>query len=110
VGVALDAEGVISFMHHAVTGWAVAPLLAAHLAVGLLAGILYLRALRRATEIFAAGGGIAGALRMGAARFAAIGVVLFLAALEGALPLLAMAAGVLLARWVMVRLPRADTA
>lgn len=101
---------MIVFMHHAVTGWAVAPLLAAHLAVGLLVGILYLRALRRATDIFAAGGGLAGALGMGAGRFAAIGAVLFLAALEGALPLLAMAAGVLIARHAMVRPPPANPA
>ncbi len=110
MGVALDAEGVITFMHHPVTGWAVAPMLAAHLAVGLLAGLLYLRALRRATDIFAGGGGLAGALGMGASRFAAIGLVLFLAALEGALPLLAMAAGVLLARYVMLRPPPANPA
>jgi len=97
-------------LHHALTGWMVAPLLVAHLAAGLLAGTVYFRALRRTTDMFANGGSVAAVLRMGVCRFAGMGVVLFLAALEGAWPLLCMAAGVLLARFAMLRLARESTA
>jgi hypothetical protein len=110
VGLALGAENLMFILHHAVTGWMLAPLLAAHLAAGLLAGILYFRALRRTTEMFANGGSVAAVLWMGACRFAGLGLVLFLAALEGAWPLLCMAAGVLLARCAMLRRARESAA
>lgn len=104
---------MIFFMHHAVTGWAVAPLLAGHLGAGVVAGMLYFRALRRATDDFAAGSGAARALRMGAGRLAGLAGVLLLAAQEGAGPLLCLAAGVMLARFAitraaMMRLPPAN--
>ncbi len=110
LGLALDAENLMFLLHHALTGWMVAPLLAAHLAAGLFAGILYFRALLRTTEMFVNGGSVAGVLLMGVYRFAGLGLVLFLAALEGAWPLLCMAAGVLLARFAMLRLARESAA
>jgi len=110
MGLALDAEDLMSVVHHAIAGWMLVPLLAAHVAGGLLAGILYYRALRRTADMFVNGGGVGAVLRMGVARFAWLGFVLFLAALEGAWPLLCMAAGVLLARFAMVRLAPASAA
>jgi hypothetical protein len=105
VRLAMDGTGLMVFLHHAFTGWVLAPLLALHVAVGMIAGLLYFRALRRATDLFAGGGSAAGALLMGGGRFAALGVLLFLSALEGAWPLLCMAAGVMCARFAMLRAP-----
>jgi hypothetical protein len=105
VGLALDAQNLMVILHHEITGWVLAPLFAAHLGVGILAGFLYFRALRRATTIFAKGGGVATALLMGGGRFAGLGLLLFLAVLEGAAPLLCMAAGVMLARFAVLRKP-----
>jgi len=104
LGLALDAKNLMFVLHHEITGWILAPLLAAHLGVGLLAGILYFRALRRATEGFAKSRGAGSALLMGGGRFAGLGLVLFVAAQEGAAPLLCMAAGVMLARFAMLRM------
>ena len=103
VGLALDAESLMFFLHHEISLWVAAPLLAAHFGLGLLAGMVYFRALRRATDIFARGGGVGAALLMGGGRFAGLGLVLFLAALEGAWPLLCLAGGVMLARFFMLR-------
>jgi hypothetical protein len=110
LGLALDAENLMFVLHHALTGWMVAPLLVAHLAAGLFAGTLYFRSLRRTTDMFANGGSVTAVLRLAVCRLAGMGVVLFLAALEGAWPLLCMAAGVLLARFAMLRRARESAA
>jgi len=110
VGLALDAEALMFVLHREIVGWALAPWLAAHIGFGVLAGLLYFRALRRATDIFAGGGGAGGALLLGGARFAALGLVLFIAAREGAWPLLCMAAGVMLARYATLRMKPATAA
>jgi hypothetical protein len=99
----------MAVLHHDITGWFLAPLLAAHVGLGILAGLLYFRALRRAADKFAQGGGFASAFLMGGSRFTVLGLVLFLAALEGAAPLLCVAAGVMLARFVVLRKPAAIT-
>gem|GEM_PF-910977 len=105
MGVALDTKNVTLFMHYPADVWAVALLLAAHLAAGVLAGMLYFRHLRQTTDKFAVGSGLAGIVWMAACRFIALGGILFLAAQEGALPLLFIAAGVMLGRFVMLRNP-----
>lgn len=97
-------------LHDSARLWRVATLLVAHFGLGLLAGTLYFRALRRAAGRLIAGASLGGALRDGAARFAGLGAVLCLAAHEGAAPLLCMAAGVLLARFAMLRAPRESAA
>jgi hypothetical protein len=110
VGLALDGQSLMLILHHALPGWVLAPLLAAHLGLGLAAGVLYFRSVRRTACLLADGGSLGSAVCLGAGRFAALGIALFLAAREGAAPLLCMAAGVLLARFAMVRLPPASAA
>jgi hypothetical protein len=110
VGLALDAQNLMFILHHEITGWVLAPLLVAHLSLGILAGVLYFRALRRAADIFSKGGSAASPFMLGGRRFAGLGLILFLAAMEGAAPLLCMAAGVMFARFVMLRMsPRIAT-
>ncbi len=88
--------------------WAVPLGLAAHLAAGIGLGALYFQALWWNTQRFAAGGRVTTAAALTIGRFALLGGVLFLASQEGALPLLAMALGILVARaGVMRRVRRA---
>lgn len=76
---------------------------AGFLALGLLAGAVHFSLLRWNTEFYARPGrvGIGAALQV--ARMAVLAGVLVLAARQGALPLLLVALGVLIARPVVVR-------
>ena len=83
--------------------WAMLLSLAAHLAAGLGLGTVYFRGVRQ-TALRITGGAPAGTtvvLMLG--RFALLGALLTLASQEGALPLLGMALGVVIARSVAVR-------
>jgi hypothetical protein len=64
--------------------------------VGYAAGVAHVRSLRRVTDLFLAGRGLAIVLQVG--RFIALGGILLLAALGGAPVLLVTAAGVLVGR------------
>ncbi len=77
--------------------------LAAHLAVGTLLGIVYFRSLWWSACRFTSGGSLAVPLALMVARFAAMGGILLVASLEGALPLLTLALGFLLARFTVTR-------
>jgi F1F0 ATPase subunit 2 len=82
--------------------------LAAHLAAGIGLGILYFRGLWWNARRLAQGGRMATTIAVMIGRFVLLGAVLTLASLEGALPLLVTALGVLLARaGVMRRIRRA---
>ncbi len=83
--------------------WAVPLGLAAHLAAGIGLGAFYFQALWWNTQRFAAGGRLTTATALTIGRFALLGGVLFLASQEGALPLLAVALGILVARAVVMR-------
>jgi len=83
--------------------WGMLVSLLAHLAAGIALGILYFRGLWRNVRRFAGGGRAATALALMAGRFALLGGLLTLASLEGALPLLMMALGVLVGRSVVMR-------
>jgi F1F0 ATPase subunit 2 len=75
----------------------------AFFAAGILAGILYFKCLGWTVRLFAAGGGAAKAIVLMIGRIALLGGLLALASQRGALPLLMMALGVFIARFVIIR-------
>ena len=77
--------------------------LAAHGAAGFVLGILYFRGLWWNARLFGRGGHLPVSVALMIGRFALIGGLLTLASLEGALPLLAMTLGVLIARFRVMR-------
>ncbi len=84
--------------------WAMALSLAAHLAAGIGFGVLYFRGLWWNTRRFTQGGErVTTTIALMLGRFALLGGALTLASLEGALPLLVMALGILIARSVVIR-------
>ena len=74
-----------------------------HLAGGTAVGGLYFGSLWWNARLFDHAGGLGTLLASMAIRFALLGAVLCAASLEGAMPLLATALGVLLARSVVLR-------
>ncbi len=83
--------------------WAMAASLAAHLAAGMALGAVYFNAVWWNASLLAHGGRVRIAVGLIVGRLALLGGLLALASLEGALPLLAMALGVLIARPVIMR-------
>jgi F1F0 ATPase subunit 2 len=77
--------------------------LPAHLAAGIVLGVVYFRSLWWNARLFALGGRAAMTVAVMIGRFALLGGLLTLASLEGALPLLVMAFGVLIARCAVMR-------
>ena len=76
--------------------------LAAHLSAGFSLGIMYFRSLWWSACRFGGRGSLVATIALMIGRFVFIGGVLTLASLEGALPLLTMALGVLIARFVVM--------
>jgi F1F0 ATPase subunit 2 len=74
-----------------------------YLAVGILAGVLYFKCLAWTVHLFTEGGSAAKAIFLMIGRIAVLGGVLALASWQGALPLLMMALGVFIARFVVIR-------
>ncbi len=91
----------LAFAH--LSAWAMALNLVLHLAAGFGLGLLYFRSVWWNARLFASGGRVTTAIAFGLGRFILLGGLLALAALEGALPLLAMALGVLVARPLVMR-------
>ena len=81
-------------------------IVALHLAGGIALGALYFGGLWWHARQFGQGGRIGALLAGSAARFVLLGGALWAASLEGAMPLLATALGVLLARAVVMRQAR----
>jgi F1F0 ATPase subunit 2 len=77
--------------------------LAAHLAAGIALGILYFRSLWWNVRRFADGDSLFTTIALIIGRFVLLGVLLTSVSLEGALPLLMLALGVLVARSVVMR-------
>lgn len=75
----------------------------AHLTVGILLGLLYFRSLWWNVRLFTSGGHVTTTIVLFLGRFAVLGGLLALASLEGALPLLSMVFGLLIARAMVVR-------
>lgn len=83
--------------------WAQAVSLTTNLGTGLGLGILYFRSLWWSACRFAGRGKLAATIALTIGRFVFIGSVLTLASLEGALPLLTMTLGVLIARFAVMK-------
>ncbi len=83
--------------------WAILLSLGAHLAAGIVAGTLYFRALWWNARRFAAGERVATTIALMIGRFVVLGGILLLASLEGAMPLLTTALGILIARAAVMR-------
>jgi F1F0 ATPase subunit 2 len=82
--------------------WAELLGLAAHLGAGFALGIMYFRSLWWSACRFTGRGSLVATIALMISRFVLIGGVLTLASLEGALPLLTMALGVLIARFAVM--------
>jgi F1F0 ATPase subunit 2 len=76
--------------------------LAAHLAAGIAFGAFYFHAVWWSACLFASGGRATTAIALMIGRFALLGGLLALASFEGALPLLVMALGIVVARSAVV--------
>jgi F1F0 ATPase subunit 2 len=82
--------------------WAIPLSLAAHLAAGIVLGVLYFCSLWWNVCRFTGGGRATTTIALMIGRFALLGGLLMLASLEGALPLLMAAFGVLIARSIIM--------
>lgn len=91
------------FAFHSLPIWAIPISLAVHLGAGAALGALYFRNVWWTTSRFAGGGRLTTTIAAMAGRFVLLGGALTLASLEGALPLLVMALGVLVARAAVMR-------
>ena len=103
VGLEMDAERMTSLYFNGLPPWAMALSLAAHLAAGVILGILYFRSLWWNARRFTAGSRVAITIAVTIGRFVILGLLLTLASLEGALPLLLMTLGILIARSFVMR-------
>ena len=89
--------------------WAETIILAAHFAAGIALGILYFRSLWWNVRRFAHGDSFFATIVLMIGRFVLLGGLMTLASLEGALPLLVLALGVLAARVAVIRSVRGVT-
>jgi len=83
-------------------------LLALYLAAGVAVGTIFFRALRWSARMLVEGGAASTALALALGRFLLMGALLTLAAREGAAPLLAASAGVLVGRFLVLRATERD--
>jgi F1F0 ATPase subunit 2 len=109
VGVEMDAERMSTAAFDLVPAWAVLLGLAAHLGAGFALGLLYFRSLWWSARRFADRGNLTATVALMIGRLALMAGVLALASLEGALPLLTMALGVLAARFAVMHGVRGAT-
>jgi F1F0 ATPase subunit 2 len=99
----MDEERMSIWSFHSLPAWAMAFSLAVHLLAGIGLGIAYFNAVWWNARLFALGGRASTAIALIVGRLVFLGGLLALASLEGALPLLAMALGVLVARPMVLR-------
>jgi hypothetical protein len=90
-------------------GWALL-VSVSHLAAGTGFGLLYFHAMWRSVRFLAGGTALKAAVIAMAARFAILSGVLVLTSLEGAVPLLATALGVMAGRFLVIRGVRSQPA
>jgi F1F0 ATPase subunit 2 len=103
VGMEMDAERMTSLSFNDLPTWAMLLSLAAHFVAGVLLGLFYFRSLWWNARRFTGGGHLATTIAVMVGRFVLLGGLLTLASLEGALPLLVMALGILIARSFVMR-------
>ena len=106
VRVEVDEERMNFLLFDVLPPWALYLSLAAHLAAGIALGVFYFRSLWWNARRFAGGGRAITVVALMIGRFALLGGLLTLASLEGALPLLVMTLGLLVARSAVVRRAR----
>ena len=92
-----------SLAFNSLPAWGTCLSLAAHLVAGIAVGVIYFRSLWWNARRFTMGGHVATTIAVMIGRFVILGVVLTLVSLEGALPLLLMALGVIIARSLVMR-------
>ena len=83
--------------------WAMALSLAVHLAVGVAIGVVHFRSVWSTAQRFSSGGGATTVIVSTMLRLAVVGGLLTVASLQGALPLLVMACGILIGRSAVMR-------
>jgi F1F0 ATPase subunit 2 len=103
VGMEMDGERMTSLSFNSLPSWAMWLSLIAHFVAGIILGLLYFRSLWWNAHRFTGGGPLATTIAVMIGRFVLLGGLLTLASLEGALPLLVMALGILIARSVVIR-------
>jgi F1F0 ATPase subunit 2 len=99
----MDEERMSFLSFDGLPTWAIFPSLAAHLAAGIALGSFYFYGLRQNVRWFAGGGRATTTVVLIIGRFALLGGLLTFASLEGALPLLVMTLGILVARSAVMR-------
>ncbi len=99
----MDSERMSFLAFNSLSAWAWVLGLAAHLGAGVGLGFVYFHALIWNARLFAFGGRVTTAVGLMIGRVALLGVLLIAASLEGALPLLMTALGVLFSRWLIMR-------
>jgi F1F0 ATPase subunit 2 len=103
VGLEMDGKQMTSLSLNNLPNWATLLSLAAHLAAGIMVGVLYFRSLWWNARRVTAGNRMSTTIAVMIGRFVILGTVLTLASLEGALPLLLMALGIVIARFLVMR-------
>jgi F1F0 ATPase subunit 2 len=103
VGLEMDEDRMSLHWFHGLLSWVLLPVLAAHLLGGIGLGVLYFRGLRWNTRQFVDGARIAAVVALMFGRFALLAAVLWAVSLEGAMPLLAAALGLFIARGLAIR-------
>jgi F1F0 ATPase subunit 2 len=98
----IDEERMSFHSFDSLPAWATFLSSTAHLTVGIALGVLYFRSLWWNICRFTGGGRVTTAIALMIGRFALLASLLILASLEGALPLVVMALGVLIARSVVM--------
>jgi F1F0 ATPase subunit 2 len=94
---------------NALPAWAEVVSLVTHLGAGIVLGILHFRGLWWSVRRFFDGGNLVATIALMIGRFVLLGGLMTLASLEGALPLLVLALGVLAARAAVIRRVREVT-
>jgi F1F0 ATPase subunit 2 len=98
----LDAERMNITWFNSLPSWATALSLIVHFAVGVGLGAVYFRGLWWNARLFAEGASFTITIGLLTGRFVLLGSLLTLASLEGAMPLLVMTLGILVARSVVM--------
>jgi F1F0 ATPase subunit 2 len=99
----MDEECMTFLSFGALSAWIMLISLPAHLAAGVVLGVLYFRSLWWNACRFTGGGRAMATIALMIGRFALLVSLLMLASLEGALPVLMIALGVLIARSAVMR-------
>jgi F1F0 ATPase subunit 2 len=99
----MDEEHMSFWGADSMPAWAILFGLAAHLAVGVGLGVVYFRGLWWNARLFVMAGHVPASIALMIGRLVLLGGALILTSLEGALPLLMTALGLVIARAAVMR-------